>query len=769
MHSLQIIALYILIIIISSLLKQNKIKFIVVSILALLAILEMASLNLTDTLIDYRFYTHFGIESIKDFGVLFTEQIIIFCILYLISVYLIIKVSNIIYTKQINIIYKLISGLIFIFILWQDNGIIKNFIDIYKITHVEEKTFKKSLKALGINPKDYILPKDIKAIHGKNIIVISVESLEQGFFSKYFNNLVPNLNKYSKEWTFFKNMPVAPGSGWTAGSLFTHQIGLPAFVNMEDKSFKSNNGYIDEEGRGNNLFQGTRGNKLVGLGNILNKAGYDYRYLMGNIEFAGIKDLLKSYGYKTISQKNSIGKYKPIIMGLNDLDLFNEAKLQIDDLLKNKDKPFALFMSTINTHFPIGIYDKRMKQYVTKNDNALECSISSVDYLINDFIEYLKSKNLLKNSAIFIFPDHLLMGRGGRIHKKLDMQHRKLYLLTNIESHQFNKKTSDTIYQVDLPRLIIDGASIKTNAKFLFDLLDTNNKIKFIENNSAKITTLNAASIAKKNFTDKINIQLKDSKIYMKSGKNEIIYKIKNKNKNIVYDYMFSQDMVLVNEKVLTGKNIFKANGDDIYYKLLHLIIKIKDNNISMVYLGNKQNIGLIRYPVNKKVTFTKKEVKDISSSHNNFYSYKDSLIKKVDKNYCTDKKIIFDLKNKNFFQESNIKLGYNKNLNQYKAIALSNDPVIMINKINTKFNKVLLKCVIINNIDNASFQIFYKNKNSNYAQDESLTVRLDIGRNEIYLSIPSVHINNQLRIDIANRKGEYTIKELSLSDCKRN
>jgi phosphoglycerol transferase len=485
------------------------------------------------------------------------------------------------------------------------------------MTHTEEKTFKQSLKALSVDPKNYILPKDLKAAPGKNIIVISVESLEQGFFSKSFDNLVPYLKKYSEEWTFFRNMPIGPGSGWTAGSLFTHQVGLPAFVNMEDKSFKSKNDSSNGGAWANLLFQGTRDNKLVGVGNILNKAGYDYKYLMGNIEFAGIKDLLKSYGYKTISQKNSIGKYKPILMGLNDLDLFNEAKLQIDDLLlKNKDKPFALFMSTINTHFPIGIYDKRMEQYVSKKENSLEFSIASVDYLIHDFVEYLKKKKLLKNTAIFIFPDHLLMGRGGEVHKKLAMQDRKLYLLTNIGSDQFEKKTSDTVYQVDLPRLIIDGAEIKTNAKFFFDLLNVNDKIKFIEDNNIKITTLNASAIAKKSFNDKIEIELKDNKIYIKSGKNEIISTIKNKN--ILYDYMFSKDMVLLNEQEQPyNNNTPKANRDDIYYKLLHLHVKIKDNRLNMVYFGNKQNIDLNRYPANKKVTFSKEEVKNIISSHN--------------------------------------------------------------------------------------------------------------------------------------------------------
>jgi hypothetical protein len=40
--------------------------------------------------------------------------------------------------------------------------------------------------------------------------------------------------------------------------------------------------------------------------------------------------------------------------------LFQEAKLQINEFQKDSNKPFTLFLSTINTHFPKGIYDKRM-------------------------------------------------------------------------------------------------------------------------------------------------------------------------------------------------------------------------------------------------------------------------------------------------------------------------------------------------------------------------------------------------------------------------
>ncbi|MCO6548302.1 MAG: hypothetical protein J6583_11075, partial [Gilliamella sp.] len=53
--------------------------------------------------------------------------------------------------------------------------------------------------------------------------------------------------------------------------------------------------------------------------------------------------------------------------------------------------------------------------------------------------------------------------------------------------------TDQTIYQIDLPRLILNGAQVKTNAKFLTDYLTEPNfdKKQFIEQNKSNIATLN--------------------------------------------------------------------------------------------------------------------------------------------------------------------------------------------------------------------------------------------------------------------------------------
>ncbi|WP_176700814.1 hypothetical protein, partial [Gilliamella sp. Fer4-1] len=70
---------------------------------------------------------------------------------------------------------------------------------------------------------------------------------------------------------------------------------------------------------------------------------------------------------------------------------------------------------------------------------------------------------------------------------------RKLYLLTNASIQDLQKTPDQTIYQIDLPRLILNGAQVASNGKFLTDYLSAPNfdKKQFIEKNKANIATIN--------------------------------------------------------------------------------------------------------------------------------------------------------------------------------------------------------------------------------------------------------------------------------------
>lgn len=575
---------------ISSKIKKENRRILFSIVASFFSTLEIVAAYMTEKFIDYRFYSHMNLDAVMGHGFQFVTQSILFVGLFVflsVTFYFISKRMHASILRHNK--FFLPSVLMSFILLSVPNGAFNEIYKTYEILGAEEKDFNQALKDIGIPPEEYITPDELIAKAGKNIIVISIESLEQGFLGKNFDNITPNLTKLSTEWTFYNKMPVSPGGNWTAGSLYSHQVGIPAFF----------------KGQGNAFFQGTRNVKLTGLGHILAKAGYNSKYIVGNAEFAGMSDVLNAYGIPTVSQNNSLGKYPKVCNGLNDYDLFQEAKLQISELRKEKKRPFALFLSTINTHFPNGIYDSGMEQFISKKENDLEFSAAAVDYLVNDFLDYLKNNNLLENTAIYIFPDHPLMGYGSSVHEKLGKSKRQLYLLTNVDENKLPKQTSNTLYQIDLPRMIIDGAEIMTNAKFLVDFMKNDDVIDFITNHKVELTTLNTASIAKKTYQNGIHIDVKGTHLIVKSIEDIIEFELLSGQE--IFDITFNSEMTAIAKGKVSSENKFKLEEFDEEYKRLHLLVTINDGKIDTTYLGDKQYIGL--YKKGDSVTYDSEDV----------------------------------------------------------------------------------------------------------------------------------------------------------------
>jgi len=586
----QITICLIFLLFISSKIKKNILRKLFSIVASFFLTIEISAVYMTEKFVDYRFYNHMNLNAISGQSFQFGVQIVVFTILFILMSILFYFASKKISDSTIRRNRFFIPVALTSFVLLSlPNGIFNETYKIYEILNAQEKGFNQALIDVGIPPEKYITPGQLIAEKGKNIIVISIESLEQGFLGKALDNIAPNLSRLSTEWTFFNKMPVGYGGNWTAGSLYSYQVGMPAMF----------------KGRSNENFRGVTSVKLTGLGHILNKAGYNIKYLVGNAEFAGMADILHAYGIPVISEKNTIDKYPNVPNGLNDYDLFREAKLQIQKLQKNKNRPFALFMSTINSHFPNGIYDRRMEQFIPKRENDLEFSVSAVDYLVNDFLIYLKENNLLKNTSVYIFPDHTLLGSTGPVHKKLAKSKRQLYLLTNVDEKKLPQRTSDTIYQINLPRIILAGANIKTNAKFLADFIKIKNINDFIDKNRVKLTTLNNASLTRNNFQNGISIFTKDGELFVKSS--EDIVKFKLSPDKEVFDVTFNPEMILIRKRKTDLESAFILYGHDNQYKLLHLIITLKNKKIHIAYLGNKKLAG--SYKKGRRIKYSKEEV----------------------------------------------------------------------------------------------------------------------------------------------------------------
>jgi hypothetical protein len=103
-------------------------------------------------------------------------------------------------------------------------------------------------------------------------------------------------------------------------------------------------------------------------------------HLSEDADFAGTKDLLKTFGVQHILDGTLNGKYPE---RMQDLDLYAEAKNIIQT--SSKTKPIMIFISTIATHFPKGRYEPRLSNVVKQGKSDLETAATQADYLVGDF------------------------------------------------------------------------------------------------------------------------------------------------------------------------------------------------------------------------------------------------------------------------------------------------------------------------------------------------------------------------------------------------
>ncbi len=338
----------------------------------------------------------------------------------------------------------------------------------------QSENFTDALQKAGMS--DYTMPNDVKCNGGgKNIIILSLESYEKGYLSKKYAHLTPNLTQLKNKWNAY-DLKLNSGSSWTMSSLYTYLTGFPGFWGI----------------KGNDIFHTASYSKISSILNVLHRLNYQTVYLNGNTNSTGTRDLLTFFNFDEIIDYRNCGKLEEKSpYGIRDKDLFEIAKKKTE-LLNQQNKPFALFVSTTDTHWPNGFYDKRMESVISPKKSNLEFMVAAVDYMIGDFIRFLEKNKMLDNTIVYIFPDHYKMGDPSMFD---DTGERGLFLLTNSDSTKINHQP---IYQIDLPNILLNGAEIKHNLKFLTNYID-GDKEQYIKQNMKKITDINVNGIILKN------------------------------------------------------------------------------------------------------------------------------------------------------------------------------------------------------------------------------------------------------------------------------
>ncbi len=337
-------------------------------------------------------------------------------------------------------------------------------------------TSEQILEKLGAQEKLVALDK-VTAKAGKNLVIIYCESLEANFLqNKNFADEVPNLNKLlAQGWSDYTNYKCFDGADWTVGALYATQTGLPAYLGANSDT----------------LFSGVRQTGAVSYAGVLKQAGYKNLLLSnGDMNFAGTGNIMNCFGYKVKGHDKCSDGVKTV-WGVHDYDLFRMAKEEYKKLAQG-NKPFNLTLLTVDTHFPKGVPDKRMRPYVSANvsDGTHEFALASLDYLLGDFVKFIESQSNGEETVVVILGDHLLMGdfRHTPIIKKFDNKPRRVALLTNKPIADFDK--TDELAYYDLPYIILNLAEVKHNAKFSVDIFPDMSE-KFVADNKELFTSLN--------------------------------------------------------------------------------------------------------------------------------------------------------------------------------------------------------------------------------------------------------------------------------------
>lgn len=578
---LQIILLLLTSILTTSFFFKKKWAILSAIFFAILLTFQMASILLGGSLVDFKFINHLTFNDITFAGDFFLTETLTLAIILLSTPFLIFFAAR---KWQHFYKKKLLSSVLLVIcliLMSVKGGIIHNLYTIVQLKTAENKNFQHALSDLGIPPSQYTIPNNIKAQAGKNIIVLSLESIEKGFLQDNLAHLTPNLRRLRDSLTFF-DMPLGQGSHWTSGSIYTEITGFPAF-------FKESN---------NHIFQKTSEVKITGISHILKKAGYDVTYLLAGKEFSGMDAMLSAYDFDIKSDADY--NYKRSNWGMHDKDLFEAAQKELL-AKKNAEQPFAFFISTLSTHHPDGIYDYRFKDKIPPQRTNLEFMVAAVDQLIGDLFSFLEKENMLENTAVYIFPDHLLMGLTARVIDDFE-QPRSLYFLSNVPENQLGYSTSKSVFQIDIPKLILKGAEVQHNVSFFTDFIDEKDKLTFIEKNQANILALNEASLQRQHFQNGISLELtNDGNLLLKSDNysETIPNAIKS---DTLYAFYFDKNYRL--KEILMGDavQVFQHKN------LTTLIVDIKKEKTIYAYLKKRENIGIAKEGLTA-VDFSKKDL----------------------------------------------------------------------------------------------------------------------------------------------------------------
>ncbi|WP_440602906.1 LTA synthase family protein [Bacillus sp. GB_SG_008] len=235
-------------------------------------------------------------------------------------------------------------------------------------------------------------PNMFGAAKGKNVIVVSLESMQQFLIGAKVNGqeVTPFLNQFAKESYYFENFYHQTGQGKTSDAEF-----------LVDNSL-----YPLDRGA---VFFTHGNNEFVATPEILHEQGYYTAvFHANNATFWNRNMVYPALGYDRYFNEldYKVTPETKLGWGLKDIEYFDQSV----DMLKNIEQPFYTRFLTLTNHYPFD-YDEATKLIEPYNsgDDVFDNYVVTARYLdeaLKHFVEDLKAEGLYDNSVIVFYGDH---------------------------------------------------------------------------------------------------------------------------------------------------------------------------------------------------------------------------------------------------------------------------------------------------------------------------------------------------------------------------
>lgn len=239
----------------------------------------------------------------------------------------------------------------------------------------------------------FVEPKDANAFGQKNLIVIFLESMTNNF-SQY----TPELNSWKNQGiSFYPGGTSVSGTSWTIAGITAALCGIPLNMPITDSEYLGKlPTYLPN---------------ATCIMDMLKTVGYNQLSIQGSsADFTQIRDFWNKHGNVEIRDNQYYEKTKQIpanyhvFWGMEDKKTLTFAQNALDSLSK-LSQPFALYVSTIDTHQPNGYLDTSCHYSEdAQYKNVLRCSSS----MVGNLLTWMQTQPWFKNTVIAIVGDHIL-------------------------------------------------------------------------------------------------------------------------------------------------------------------------------------------------------------------------------------------------------------------------------------------------------------------------------------------------------------------------